>query len=143
MLLLTDNESEHITFPREYPLKELMEPIFEYRRHEFEDLPDRQQWCQWCYEYSSMSRKQYDKSHGTTLFAAYFHPYCINKERYENLAKCQIMFFVLDDHCDRDSDSDDEKNKRKIVWQQFAEMLDRLENKEYISMSGIFNFEIS
>ena len=96
----------------------------------FNKSPLNEEWVQWAFEYSSMSNKMFDKIKGLGLFGAYFYPFCDDIHRYECLSKNWLLFFVFDDHTEN-NDGDIHRNPGQSIkiWQQFGQILDKLEGK--------------
>ena len=130
------NECELSKHYRKYPLPPL-NTTFPYKRNPLDKRPEIRHWLQWNLESSVMSKEKFAKFEGTTIFTAYFYPFCSSIDRYENLVKYMVQFFVFDDHTEADwgdvARNMDEANK---IWGQFDQMLDKLVSDRNIPMNG-------
>ena len=80
-----------------------------------------------------MTREKFTKFEGTTIFSAYFYPFCADITRYENLVKYMIQFFVFDDHTEADwGDVHRNREESLKIWGQFGQMLKKLVAEQHI-----------
>ena len=127
------NLSQH---NRKYSLPPL-NTTFAYKPNPLDKRPEVKQWTEWNYESSLVSKDKFAKMEGTTMFTAYFYPFCKNMDRYENLVKYMVQFFVFDDHTEADwGDVARNREESERIWGQFGLMLDKLVGKEPIAMNA-------
>ena len=108
-------------------MKSELRTILRYARNPLHDDPRIADAIAQVGEYSLTSGKRLNSINSAVEFAAEFHLFVEDFDKYVTLVKIIVSYFVMDDHTECEwGDGGINVEKAKAIWSQYNEALDRL-----------------